>query len=140
MRSRNKLTGKWIPSDEVIKKLSLEYHVSENMPPVYLVACTDDPKVKVENSIRAYKALIEKNKDVTFVQYDKGGHGFGMMKKSFMESTHWNEALADWLKARNFMNYFLNKIIQNKKDDVYYRFSKSFWNLQELQHRYGACT
>lgn len=74
-----KHTGKRKPTENDIKMLSLDYHVSDNMPPVYLIACTDDRKVKVENSIRAYK------------------------KKSFMESTHWNEALAQWLKERNFM-------------------------------------
>ena len=82
--------------------LSLEMQVPDQMPPVYLVACHDDPVVKFENSQRLYNAMKAKKIDVTFAEYEKGGHGFGMLNNAFMKRTHWNEDLYAWLVEKGF--------------------------------------
>lgn len=101
--SRKSLLGTKKPSQEIKDRFSLELQVPNDMPPVYLVACHDDPKVMFENSKRFYEALIVKNVNVKFAEYEKGGHGFGMLEKDFMKRTHWNEDLAKWLQELDFM-------------------------------------
>lgn len=81
-------------------EFSMEKNVPDNMPPVFLLACRDDPIVIFENSVRLDKALTQKNIPHKFVIYEKGGHGFGMKESSFiMKNHHWNEKdLLPWLK------------------------------------------
>ena len=81
----------------------MEMQIPDTMPPVYLVACHDDPVVIFENSERLYAALQEKGVNCTFAQYEWGGHGFGMMNNKFMQEFHWNESLYQWLKELNFL-------------------------------------
>lgn len=100
--SRYCLFGTNSPTQEQKDSQSLEFHVSDDMPPFYLVACHDDPVVKFENSRRLYQAMIEKNIDVTFDEYEKGGHGFGMLNNKFMKENHWNEKLYQWLSKKGF--------------------------------------
>ncbi len=82
-------------------KFSMELNVPDDMPPVFLLACKDDPVVLYENSVRLDKALTEKNIEHKFVSYEKGGHGFGMKENSsIMKRTHWNDTeLLPWLKS-----------------------------------------
>ena len=101
--SRKSLLHTKKPTQAQKDLFSLELQVSDDMPPVYLLACRDDPVVLFENSERLYKTMAEKNVDITFKIYDEGGHGFGMENKDFMKQTHWNEELKQWLIERNFM-------------------------------------
>ncbi len=81
-------------------EFSMEKQIPENMPPVFLLACKDDPVVIYENSVRLDKALTQQNIEHIFVTYPKGGHGFGMKENSYiMKTTHWNDTdLLPWLK------------------------------------------
>jgi acetyl esterase/lipase len=82
-------------------EFSMEKNVPDNMPPVFLLACRDDPVVIYENSVRLDAALTAKNIPHLFVTYPKGGHGFGMKENSYiMKNTHWNDKdLLPWLKS-----------------------------------------
>lgn len=100
--SRKSLLGK-NPTQEQKDLFSMEMQIPSTMPPVYLVACHDDPVVIFENSVRLYAALQEKGVNCTFAQYEWGGHGFGMMNNKFMQEFHWNEPLYQWLKELNFL-------------------------------------
>ena len=102
--SRKSLLNTKKPTQEQKDLFSLEMQVSDDMPPVYLVACRDDDVVMFENSERLFKALTEKGADVTFKAYDEGGHGFGMTDCDFMKKTHWNEDLRLWLIEKGFLN------------------------------------
>lgn len=75
-------------------------NIPEDMPPVFILACHDDPVVIYENSVRLDVTLTEKNVEHLFVNYPKGGHGFGMKDKSYiMKETHWNDKdLLPWLQ------------------------------------------
>ncbi len=91
------------PPQETKDLFSMEMQIPADMPPVYLVACHDDPVVIYENSERLYAALLKKNIPCTFAQYEWGGHGFGMVDNKFMKTFHWNEPLRDWLKEKGFL-------------------------------------
>lgn len=87
-------------SQSLKDEFSMEKNVLDDMPPTFLLACEDDPVVIYENSVRLDAALTEKNIPHIFVNYTKGGHGFGMKTDSeIMEETQWNdEKLLPWLK------------------------------------------
>lgn len=98
----NLLTNFWGHeySQSLKDAFSMEKNVPDDMPPVFLLVCEDDPVVIYENSVRLDAALNEKNIPHVFVNYPKGGHGFGMRTGSeIMEETHWNdEKLLPWLR------------------------------------------
>lgn len=89
-------------SEEIKAAFSMENpdNIPDDMPPVFLLACEDDPVVIYENSVRLDKSLSEKNVNHIFVNFPKGGHGFGMNPKSYaIKNYEWNEKnLLPWLK------------------------------------------
>jgi Esterase/lipase len=84
-------------------RFSMEKQIPADMPPVYLVACRDDPVVKFENSVLLDEALTARNIPHRFVSYDTGGHGFGMINGPFMKKYHWNRDLEAWLRDSGFL-------------------------------------
>lgn len=84
-------------------EFSMELNVPDDMVPVYLLACKDDPVVLFENSVRLAQALAEKNIPHKFAVYDKGGHGFGMKDGEFLKRTRWNEDVKSWLEEQGFL-------------------------------------
>lgn len=94
--SRKSLLGK-NPSQEQKDDFSVELHIPETMPPVFLLACRDDTVVNFENSILLCEALKTKNIPFNFATYETGGHGFGMLKNDFLSQTRWNETFVHWI-------------------------------------------
>lgn len=86
-------------SQSLKDEFSMELNVPDDMPPTFILACEDDPVVIYENSVRLEAALAQKGIPHLFVNYPKGGHGFGMKNNSYiMKETHWNEKdLLPWL-------------------------------------------
>lgn len=91
------------PSREQKNLFSLEKQVPASMPPVYLVACEDDPVVLYQNSVRFALALKNAGADYVFKSYPEGGHGFGMVNGAFMKKYRWNADLKAWLTERGFL-------------------------------------
>ena len=87
-------------SQKLKDEFSMELQVPDDMPPVFILACEDDPVVMFENSVRLDASLSAKNISHVFISYDEGGHGFGMKATSkIMKAHHWNdEDLLPWLK------------------------------------------
>ena len=78
--------------------LSLEKHVPENCPPVFLVNCQDDPIVEYHNSVLLDSALTAKKIPHQYLQFKTGGHGFGANKKNgTTESRQWMPSFLDWI-------------------------------------------
>lgn len=78
--------------------LSLENHVPENCPPVFLVNCQDDPIVEYHNSVLLDSALTERKIPHQYLQFKTGGHGFGAnIKKGTTESRQWMPSFLDWI-------------------------------------------
>ena len=103
--SRNSLLGKGDKRQSQARKdeFSLELNVPDDMPPVYVVVCNDDPVVIPENALRLYAALEEKHIPCRLARYEWGGHGFGMMNNKFMQTFHWNIAIREWLVELGMM-------------------------------------
>ena len=64
-------------AEDLRKSLSLECNVRKDMPPVFLMACMDDPVVDPLNTIRYGEALEEQKVPHRLLLYEHGGHGFG---------------------------------------------------------------
>ena len=100
-RSRRGLLGDNRVADQTMRdSLSLEKHIPDNCPPVFLVNCVDDPVVTYQNSILLDWALTEKGVPHRYIQYEKGGHGFGANEeKGSPESRAWMNEFLIWLKS-----------------------------------------
>ena len=80
--------------------LSLERHVPEDCPPVFLVNCKDDPIVDYHNSILLDSALTSKNVKHVHLLFETGGHGFGASDtKGTAECRQWKDKFLEWVKT-----------------------------------------
>ena len=85
--------------------LSLERHVPQDCPPVFLINCKDDPIVNHRNAELLDSALTAKNVPHKFIQYKTGGHGFGASeKKGSAECRQWKAEFIKWFRTLNLDN------------------------------------
>jgi len=100
-RSRRGLLGDNKQNDAQLRDLlSLERHVPDDCPPVFLVNCVDDPIVNYRNSVLLDSALTAKGVDHVYLQYQTGGHGFGASSlKGSAECRQWKERFLEWIRA-----------------------------------------
>ena len=100
-RSRRGLLGNNRVGDQTMRdSLSLEKHIPDNCPPVFLVNCVDDPIVQYQNSILLDWALTEKAVPHRYIQYQSGGHGFGASdEKGSPDCRQWRKEFLVWLKS-----------------------------------------
>lgn len=98
-RSRRGLLGDSRTGDkELCDLLSLERHVPQDCPPVFLVNCKDDPVVDYRNAVLLDSALTAQGVPHRYLQYATGGHGFGASDtKGTAECRQWRQAFIDWL-------------------------------------------
>ncbi len=100
-RSRRGLLGDNRVADQTMRdSLSLEKHIPDNCPPVFLINCVDDPIVQYQNSELLDSALTQKGVPHRYIQYETGGHGFGASEeKGSPECRQWKNEFLAWLKA-----------------------------------------
>ena len=100
-RSRRGLLGDDRVADQSMRdSLSLEKHIPDDCPPVFLANCLDDPVVMYQNSVLLDSALTRKNIPHTYIQYEKGKHGFGASaKKGSPECREWKTEFLTWLDS-----------------------------------------
>jgi acetyl esterase/lipase len=100
-RSRRALLGESRVGNQALRdSLSLERHVPKDCPPVLLVNCKDDPVVDYRNSVLLDSALTAQQVPHTYLQYQTGGHGFGMSDvKGSDECRRWRDMFIKWIKA-----------------------------------------
>ena len=100
-RSRRALMGENRVKDERLRdSLSLEQHVPNDCPPVFLVNCKDDPVVDYRNSVLLDSALQARHVPHVYLQYQTGGHGFGASDtKGTPECRQWRQAFLEWIKG-----------------------------------------
>ena len=98
-RSRRALLGDRRCKNQTMRdSLSLERHVPDNCPPIFLVNCVDDDVVDYHNSVMLDSALNAKNIEHKYVQYQTGGHGFGASEtRGTEESRQWKNEFLEWL-------------------------------------------
>ncbi|GHT09301.1 hypothetical protein FACS189426_07310 [Bacteroidia bacterium] len=96
-RSRRNLLGYRHRKKEMEDLMSLEKHVREDMPPVFLLQCKGDKTVDYRNSEYYDKALSEKNVKHQFLLLDENGHGFGIRANG--KATGWIDEFVEWVKS-----------------------------------------
>ncbi len=98
-RSRRGALGVWRQWNSTMQdSLSLEKHIPDDCPPVFLVNCVDDPIVKYQNSELLDSALTAKQIAHEYIQYQTGGHGFGASEiKGTEESRQWKKRFLQWI-------------------------------------------
>lgn len=83
----------------MIDSLSLELHVPNNCPPVFLVNCVDDDVVEYHNSVMLDSALTANHVPHRYLQYQTGGHGFGASEtRGTDECRQWKNEFLNWIK------------------------------------------
>ena len=99
-RSRRGLLGeRRVRSLEMRDSLSLEKHVRQDTPPVFLLNCVDDPVVDFHNSELLDSALAAAGVPHQYIQFQTGGHGFGANPDRFTEETAgWQELFMQWIR------------------------------------------
>lgn len=99
-RSRRGLLGDNKTRDKVLcDLLSLEDHVPDDCPPVFLVNCKDDPIVDYHNAELLDSALTAHAIPHQYIQYAQGGHGFGASEvKGTPECRGWKDRFIEWFR------------------------------------------
>ena len=99
-RSRRALLGESRMRNRQLRdSLSLERHVPDDCPPVFLVNCKDDPIVDYRNSVLLDSALTARQISHRYIQYATGGHGFGASQtKGSAECRQWKAEFLTWIK------------------------------------------
>ena len=95
-KSRKNLLGQ-NQTQEMEDYMSLEKHVREDMPPVFLLHCERDKVVDYHNSQLYKDALAEKNVSCKYLLYKEMGHGFGIQPNG--QTTGWQHELTSWIKS-----------------------------------------
>lgn len=103
-RSRRALLGEYRKWNRLWRdSLSLEMHIPSDMPPTFLVNCKDDPIVHYHNSELLDSALTDMRIRHRYLQYSKGGHGFGTdTLKAGTEAIQWKIEFINWLNDEQF--------------------------------------
>ncbi len=99
--SRMNLLGKNV-SQQKKDFYSNERNVNPNTPTTFLVHASDDSAVKVANSTAFYQALVQHHVPAELHIYEKGGHGFGMLKNNTTTDA-WFNSLVNWLLQINLL-------------------------------------
>lgn len=100
MGSRNNLLGKDTTAQN-IDYFSNELHINSKTPKAFLVHAKNDNAVPIENAWM-YKAALEKSGvPVELFEFEKGGHGFGMVNST--SDVAWPSLLTQWLKQEGIL-------------------------------------
>lgn len=76
--------------------------VPKDAPPIFLAQASDDKVVGTEGCFHFYNAWLKANKNVELHVFEKGGHGFGGLKKN-LPVDHWVSIFYYWLQGEGFV-------------------------------------
>lgn len=99
--SQRNLLGKK-PTDEMIRLLSNQLHVTKQTPPTFLWHCSDDSSVPPENSIVFFQALLASGVPAELHIYETGGHGVGLAQGK-LGVEDWSDSCLTWMKRRQLL-------------------------------------
>lgn len=100
--SSNNLLGQSATQDER-RRYSTELRVTAGTPPTFLVATQDDDAVPVQNAMAFYAAMTARQVPGELHIWEKGGHGFGMLRTGGPVAQEWLPKLADWMRGRGLL-------------------------------------
>ncbi len=96
-------------SDTLLDKLSLECHVTNNIPNVFLWTTITDNSVNPLNSIRLLESFYKNNVNCESHIYSHGSHGMSLADKSMTNGKEdlyiheWTNSVKNWLKDKKFI-------------------------------------
>jgi acetyl esterase/lipase len=100
--SREKLIG--TAADSAREALySPERNVRPDQPPLWLLHAEDDSVVKIANSVRLREATRGAGAPVEAHFFERGEHGFGLMKTAGLPIAIWPELLWNWLGSHKIL-------------------------------------
>lgn len=98
--SRKNLLGEK-PSAAMVKKFSVELHVTKNNPPAFMVHAFNDKAVPVQNSLLFYEALIKNNVPSSLHIFPQGAHNI-MLHHNPGSVEAWTSLCAMWFDEMGF--------------------------------------
>lgn len=90
------------PSEEILRYLSNELHVTKDTPPCFIWHAIDDDVVPVENSLIFASALRRAGVPFSLHIYEKGGHGLGLPLNN-NAAPPWDAECLHWLGGRGLL-------------------------------------
>ena len=100
--SRSNLLGA-APSPEAEALHSPERQVRKDMPPLWLLHAEDDSVVAIANSIRLREAARAIGSPCESHFFERGEHGFGLMKAAGLPVSIWPDLLWNWLGSHGMI-------------------------------------
>ncbi|MBQ6084614.1 MAG: alpha/beta hydrolase [Bacteroidales bacterium] len=99
-RSRRALLSERKQNNQTMRdSLSIEKHIPNDCPHVFVINCVDDETVDYHNSMLLDSALTAKKIEHKYIQYQTGDHGFGVSEVfGTKESRQWKHEFLKWLK------------------------------------------
>lgn len=83
------------PQQELVELYCNHKQVTEDTPPAFIIAASDDWLVPIKNSLLYYEALVEKKVSASMHIYATGGHGFGW-GDNYIYKSEWASELERW--------------------------------------------
>jgi acetyl esterase/lipase len=90
------------PTSAENEDYSVERHVGERAPPMFLAQAADDPISPLDNSLMMFAALRAARAPGELHVFQTGGHGWGMGRPE-SEVHVWPELFAAWARSNNFL-------------------------------------
>jgi acetyl esterase/lipase len=87
------------PSENDLRKYSIESGPAKNAPPTLFLHASDDTAVPVENSLLAYAAFRRAGVEASLHVFSRGGHGFGLRGIDDLPVRIWPELVLHWGQA-----------------------------------------
>jgi len=84
------------PPDSLVKKFSLQLHVTANTPPCFIVDAINDKVVNPMNSLLFYEALLKNNVPVSFHAFPQGAHTIAL-RNNPGSVQQWTSLCEAWL-------------------------------------------
>ena len=96
------------PSEELLDTVSPARHVTENTPPTYLWATSEDAMVPVQHSLRMAHALADHHIPFELHVFEEGPHGLGLADQAsaaaktqvYPDAAKWADLAGCWLEKR----------------------------------------
>ena len=89
------------PDPELARSLSAETQVTNQTPPTFLFATTDDKTVPVLNSVMFYTALVKAGVPAEMHLFEHGAHGAGLAAANPQLSI-WPDLVIKWMRERGY--------------------------------------
>jgi len=90
------------PAPGLARKYSNQYAVTQDTPPTFIFATTDDPTVPVENSFDFYRALVRAHAHAELHLFEYSNHGCGLCG-SIIPLRVWPSLLRTWLIDHSYL-------------------------------------